>query len=284
MQLVEAGAHQGQLARDILEWLRRFRPEILKNLEYWIIEPSPQRTAWQKRALNDFRANVRWAAGIPELAEALPAGVRGVIFSNELLDAMPVHRFGWDAVGQEWFEWGVALEDEQFKWRRMPFAESAFSGSVLAVLPDNFSTEVGSDALAWWREAARVLSEGRLLTIDYGLPAESFYAPERAEGTLRGYFQHRLVTDVLARPGSQDITAEVNFTAIQRAGEDAGLKTETLASQSQFLTSIAASEETGVGEWTAKQLRQFQSLTHPEHLGRAFHVLIQSRGADACNS
>jgi SAM-dependent MidA family methyltransferase len=151
---------------------------------------------------------------------------------------------------------------------------------LLHVLPDGFSVEISPAAAEWWQAAAKALGRGKLLTFDYGLTAEEILAPERAEGTLRGYYQHRPSHDVLAHPGEEDITAHVNFTAIQGAGESAGLETETFLTQSQFLTQIAArvwNEDSSFGEWTPERTRQFQTLTHPEHLGRSFRVLIQSR-------
>jgi SAM-dependent MidA family methyltransferase len=86
---------------------------------------------------------------------------------------------------------------------------------------------------------------------------------------------------VLANPGAQDITAHVNFTAIRDAGESAGLKTEAFLTQAQFLTGIAArtwKDDASFGRWTAERIRQFQTLTHPEHLGRSFRALVQSQG------
>jgi SAM-dependent MidA family methyltransferase len=104
--------------------------------------------------------------------------------------------------------------------------------------------------------------------------------PERKAGTVRGYHHHQPSNNVLAHPGDQDITAHVNFTAIQAAGESAGLSTDAFLSQAQFLTGIAAriwKNEHSFGEWTPERTRQFQTLTHPEHLGRSFRVLVQSR-------
>jgi SAM-dependent MidA family methyltransferase len=89
---------------------------------------------------------------------------------------------------------------------------------------------------------------------------------------------------VLANPGEQDLTARVNFTAAQQAGEAAALRTESSASQAQFLTSIAQcawQEGSGFGPWTKERTRQFQTLTQPEDLGRAFRVLIQARRLDS---
>ena len=118
-----------------------------------------------------------------------------------------------------------------------------------------------------------------MLTYDYGLIDDELFSPARPRGTLRAYFQHHVSDDLLANPGEQDITAHVNFPTIRKAGEDAGLKTEFFGPQAKFLTEILAKavKDNSFGEWDAKRTRQFQTLTHPEHMGRAFHVLIQSR-------
>ena len=152
--------------------------------------------------------------------------------------------------------------------------------ALRAVLPDGYTTEVCPAAIKWWQQAAFVLDFGKLLTIDYGLTEQEFFAPHRTEGTLRAYHKHRPSNDLLAQPGEQDLTAHLNFPALQQAGEAAGLKTEELVSQTQFLTSIASrlwSKAKPTVAWTAGQKRQFQTLTHPDHLGRAFRVLVQAR-------
>lgn len=307
LQLVEAGAHDGCLARDILIWLRAHRPDLLARIEYRIIEPSPRRRLWQQRALRDFAGTVRWtrslgrALRLPARAQrsarrtVAEADITGVIFSNELLDAFPVRRLGWDARARMWFEWGVAMEGERFVWAHIPprgattralsrlIARSgaSLSPDLLAALPDGFTIEVCPAATAWWRNAAEALLRGWLLTFDYGLTAEEWFAPQRTAGTLRAYHRHALVSDVLARPGQQDITAHVNFTAIQAAGEAAGLTTETFTPQANFLVEIARqtwARPDRFGDWTSDRRRQFQTLVHPDHMGRAFRVLVQRRG------
>jgi SAM-dependent MidA family methyltransferase len=149
----------------------------------------------------------------------------------------------------------------------------------LAVLPDGYILETSPDAEKWWREASGVLARGKLLAIDYGFTADEMFSPARTRGTLRAYFQHHVTDDILANPGHQDLTAHVNFSAIRKAGEDAGLMTEFFGSQTKFLVDILATAEknNSFGEWNAGRTRQFQTLTHPEHLGRAFRVLVQSR-------
>jgi SAM-dependent MidA family methyltransferase len=280
-QIVEAGAHDGRLAREILHRLRTHHRGVFESLAYWILEPSARRRQSQEETLGEFADHVQWFDfwnGVPS------SGVRGVIFSNELLDAMPVHRLGWDARVGKWFEWGVTLENGALAWTKLSNLEAGVPIPVLpeelrAVLPDGFTTEVCPAAGAWWRRAAETLRGGKLLTFDYGLTAEQFFAPERCHGTLRAYYQHHAAADLLARPGEQDLTASVNFSAIRDAGESAGLTTETFATQGQFLTAIAAAlaNEPGHQEWLAAGARQFQTLTHPEHLGQKFHALVQAR-------
>jgi SAM-dependent MidA family methyltransferase len=163
----------------------------------------------------------------------------------------------------------------------------------LAVLPDGYTIETCPAAESWWREAAGILERGKLMTIDYGLTADELFSPSRPRGTLRAYFRHHVSDDLLANVGGQDLTAHVNFSVIQSAGESVGLRTEIFSTQSQFLTRIlektlreksfselVSPKSDGGGSedgWTPARARQFQTLTHPEHLGRAFRVLVQSR-------
>jgi SAM-dependent MidA family methyltransferase len=279
VRIVEAGAHDGRLAADILGWMRGRRGEFFEGLKYCIVEPSARRQEWQQETLKEFPQTVTWVPDVSPLKTASPAET--IIFSNELLDAVPVHRFGWDAKRKKWFEWGVALAGGRFAWSRLGDSDFRIPNSELeAVLPDGYTVESSPAAEKWWREAAAVLGRGKLLTIDYGFTAEEQFSPSRLNGTLRAYHRHRVTEDVLANPGGQDLTAHVNFSAIQNAGEMAGLKTEALVSQEKFLTRIVERAWTRAdifGEWNSQRTRQFQTLTHPEHLGRPFRVLIQSR-------
>jgi SAM-dependent MidA family methyltransferase len=279
--LIEAGAHDGKLAKDILSWLQSNRPKLFEQIEYLIIEPSARRQEWQKETLKQFAPHVRWFNDFENLKfKTKNSKLNGIIFSNELLDAFPVHRFGWDAKNKKWFEWGVIAESEKFLWAKIQNSQFAIRNSQLeSVLPDGYTIETSPAAENWWGEAAGILQRGKLLTIDYGFTTDEMFSPARTNGTLRGYFRHHLADDILANVGEQDLTAHVNFSVIQKFGEEAGLKTESFQTQPQFLTQILAKtqKDKTFGEWNASRARQFQTLTHPEHLGRAFRVLIQSR-------
>jgi len=275
--LVEAGAHDARLAADILPALQRQRPELFARLEYIILEPSAERRAWQAETLKPWAAKVRWEDSPRTLH---PAPIHGVIFSNELLDAFSVRRHGWDAAAKAWFEWGVGWQAGQFVWVKIPDAAPPVRLRELEpVLPDGYVIEHSPAAEAWWRDAAGALQSGRLLAVDYGFTTEEQWSPARLRGTLRAYARHQVSDDLLASPGEQDLTAHVNFSAIQAAGEAAGLTTEAFTTQTRFLTQILAKTQASktFGGWDAARTRQFQTLTHPEHLGRSFRVLMQQR-------
>ncbi len=338
VQIVEAGAHDGKLALDIMRWLKRWRPEVFARVEYVLVEPSSRRRAWQEKTLGELAGKVRWLNSSKLNGNEK---IRGIIFANELLDAMPVHRLGWDAKKREWFEWGVALKAERFDWVKMrrsvglnlnseedstggtrdngertgwsrhwkgagypsfnwPSASVSVSsvpscssvsefglkklgslpGELLEVLPDGFTTEICPAAEDWWSSAAQSLKAGKLMTLDYGAHNEAGLSPNHPNGTVRAYHRHKICDDILANAGKQDITVNVDFQAIQQVGEAMGLRTEAFVSQSQFLTGIASRLMAGgneSGEWSPKKSRELQTLIHPEHLGRAFRVLVQSR-------
>jgi SAM-dependent MidA family methyltransferase len=268
LSIIEAGAHDGQLAFDILTALRRDRPDLA--LRYGIVEPSDIRRDWQRAKMEVFAGQVTWFASLDELPE-----VSGILFSNELLDAMPVHVLRWR--GGQWLEAKVSVVNGQLAWREVvlerDLGQPAVPAELAAFLPDGFQMEVSPTGRLWWQTAARKLRAGKLVTFDYGGEMETLLSPRRTTGTLRAYRHHQLVSDVLANAGEQDLTAHVNFAEIKRAGESVGLKTECFASQEEFLARIVPR----IANWNSERVRQFQTLTHPNHLGRAFKVLVQSR-------
>ena len=200
--------------------------------------------------------------------------LHGVVLSNELLDALPVHRYAWDARAGGWREQGVDTGPAGFHWvigptlgiAGLPAWMATLPAPLLEVLPDGFTLEDCPAATAWWSQAARRLARGRLLTLDYGLVTTERLDPGRAGGTLRSIRAHRITEDPLADPGEQDLTAQVDFTLLEQAGVAAGLRTETLTTQGRFIgeaaTRLLQPGRLGL-EWTAARKRQLQTLMHP---------------------
>ncbi|MBE7499801.1 MAG: SAM-dependent methyltransferase [Verrucomicrobiales bacterium] len=279
LHLVEAGAHDGRLATDLLTYFRACEPALAYRLEYWLLEPSERRYAWQRENLAAFGNQVRWAVEMRELPQ-----IRGVVFSNELLDALPVHRLQWEGCPGGWRELGVTWERDHFDWTTLPGERVALAPELplelRTALPRGYTLEVGVAARDWWQEAARHLEAGWLITLDYGDAPGTRPRPERPTGTLRAYRQHQLTPDVLADPGEQDLTAHVDFGVIRAAGEAAELETEELCRQETFLAGILADLEQRAAPfppWTPARRRQCLTLLHPGHLGTSHLVLVQRR-------
>jgi SAM-dependent MidA family methyltransferase len=279
IQLVEAGAHDGTLAKDVLEWLDEHRPDIFARLHYVIVEPSAQRQVWQRKTLVDFLDKVTWSNDLPSI-------IKGIIFSNELLDAFPVHRLCWGVDEHRWRELGVRCTEWGFEWCFLGNDSSDrweppnLPEPLLDILPDRFVIETAPTRVEWWKKAANALVQGWLMTFDYGLETPEFFQPHRFHGTLRGYRQHRSSDDLLGSPGETDITSHVDFTQIALAGESCGLDTVVQTWQSRWLVDVFGrllNNPAKFGVLNPARVRQFQTLTHPEHMGRSFRVLVQRR-------
>jgi SAM-dependent MidA family methyltransferase len=224
--------------------------------------------------LADFAGQVSWRSHL-EFSEAeKPVGL---FLSNELADALPVRLI--EAARGKWMERRIGLgHNGPLEWTLAPVdaeLDQAISALPLAAV-DGYRTEIGLAARAWMRNAAGALRRGYLVTIDYGFPVTAYYAPERRDGTLTCYREHQRGDNVLDAPGEQDITAHVDFTALARAAEQAGWATLGLVDQQRFLTGILQARGT---ELEAREVRAFQTLTHPNHLGARFLALVQAEDA-----
>ncbi|HEV2705536.1 MAG TPA: SAM-dependent methyltransferase [Pyrinomonadaceae bacterium] len=233
--IVEAGAGAGHFAHGVLSTLARDDEPLFARLRYVVDEASRSARDAVGKRLADFSDKVCFAR-LSDLDAKMRASV---LFANELLDALPVHRVGVRA--GNFVELCVGLDEAGgFKWvEREPstprLAEHFERAGVR--LAEGQTAEVNLDAEEWMRRAASVLRPGgHLVAVDYGAEAASLYTvPERREGTLRGFSRHALVEDVLGAPGLVDLTTTVDWTQIKSAGERAGLQTVSLERQDAFL-------------------------------------------------
>ena len=245
--LVEAGAGSGRLARDVLDHLAGACPDLYRTLRLTLVERSPAARAAQAATLGAHAARLAGAA------TELPAGVRGVVFANELLDALPVHPIVMTADGVR--EVHVDRDGERLVERLGP-ASAAVRAHVARFgirLEPGWRAEVSPAAVAWVAEAARRLTRGFLVLIDYGHDARELYSLTHARGTLTCYRRHRAAVGGeggaaapwLAEPGACDITAHVDLTAVRTAAEQAGLQTLAVLDQTYFLLALAGLEGRG---------------------------------------
>ena len=279
----EAGPGSGLFARDLLDWIRDSRPELYAGVEYRLDERSPELRREQARRLVEagHAERVGWVEGFG--GEPFV----GLIFANELLDALPVHLVR--VRGGRLEELYLDLEGD-----RLVLSAGQPSTAVLAeyferlgLRPDEgCRAEVNLAALDWMRAAGGVLAQGMLLVLDYGYPAEALHATSRREGTLLCYYRHTLNSDPLRHVGEQDITSHVDFTSVARAGEAAGLRTVGLVSQRRFLANLDWEElrrEVAAAQISQEErganLRALDALVDAEGLGRIL-ALVQQRGLD----
>jgi len=270
--LVEQGANRGDFARDALGALEKFAPECSAATTYWIIEPIPALRTEQAATLA-ISEKVRWAASLEELPH-----FTGVHFSNELIDALPVHRVA--RAGGLWTEQYVDVRGERLVFVSGPLSSAALEArlSLLPPLPDGYQTEICLAALDWIDALAGRLERGFVLVIDYGFSRGEYYRPERTDGTLSAYAGHRRESDPLARPGEIDLTAHVEFTSLVERAEENGLRALGFTDQHHFMVGLGKSHFTG--EATApREINAFKTLMHPNLMGRSFKVLCLEKGA-----
>ena len=279
--VVEAGAGTGGLCRDIVRWSRRTDPAFGASLRYTIVEASEALAERQLETIEGegLSGAVNWLASLPQ-------GIHGCILSNELLDAMPVHRVAVneDALLELYVAWDGGTFREE--WRAPSTPEIGAYFQRLGLLPgEGCRAEVNVRAIRWAGDAAEALTRGFVLTFDYGHEAADLYAAWRTEGTLLCFYRHNPSTDPYSRIGRQDMTSHVDFTSVRRAGEEAGLQTLGLVSQSEFLMNLGLPDalpaigegETNLEEYYTRR-RAVVELVDPAGLGR-IKVLIQARGA-----
>lgn len=290
--LVEMGAGQGLLASDVLRYLHDRHPDCFNSLTYCIVEKAAAHIIEQQHRLKvwlDAGLRIEWTE-----IEAIPNGsIVGCFFSNELVDAFPVHLV--TLKNHQLQEIYVSVENNQlvetiddlstpkiteyFDLVGIDFSHPAYQSG--------YRTEVNLAALDWISTIATKLDRGYVLTIDYGYLAPRYYSPGRDQGTLQCYYQHGHHNDPYQQIGEQDITAHVDFTALQKQGDRVGLETLGFVQQALFLMALGLGDrltqnvqtEATSTEDLQNRLRRREALhqlMNPLGLG-GFGVLIQGK-------
>ncbi|PYL38865.1 MAG: SAM-dependent methyltransferase, partial [Verrucomicrobia bacterium] len=212
--IAEQGAHHGDFARDVLDAIRNAQPACFEALRYRIVEPFPVLQDRQLQTLEKFADRVEWRRSPPDLEP-----FTGIHFSNELLDAMPVHLLV--STGDGWREKFVALEGDKFVFANQPIVDPALQAFVkkLPTRPAGYETEVNLVALDWIDHVAAKLERGHVLAFDYGFSRDEFYAPYRTAGTLQVREKHRQLPSAFEQIGHADITAHVSWTDLAERAE-----------------------------------------------------------------
>jgi SAM-dependent MidA family methyltransferase len=282
--VLELGAGSGAMAATLLAELEH-RGALPSR--YRILDVSADLRERQRRTLEgsvpQLLARVDWL-------DALPEAFDGVVVANEVLDALPVERFV--LRGDEVNAQGVTEHIGRFEWSEVRAGPELLAAvrrlrdGLASPWPEGYASEVNLGLRPWMAALGATLRRGVMLLVDYGLPRREYYSPERSDGTLLCHFRHRFHDDPFARPGLQDITAWVDFTAVAEAAAEAGLAVAGFTTQAHFLIG------NGLGEFVAdvsgldlvqrvNLSRQAMLLTLPGEMGERFKVLALARDYDS---
>jgi SAM-dependent MidA family methyltransferase len=284
--IIEAGAGAGDFAAGVLETLRRDYLHVFAATRYVIDEESAHATKIARAKLSSFKERVEFGR-LNELSAPLDTAL---VFANELLDALPVHRVtmrdgqllelcvGCDAAGN-------------FVWITRPLSTARLAGyfeRLRIKLTEGQTAEVNLEAVDWIQRVASHLRSGFLVTVDYGAWANELYqSDERRSGTLRAFHRHRFADNPLAHPGEQDLTTTVDWTSIKTAGADAGLQSILFERLDRFLLQAGLLEQlerltvNAEAEATVAALRAgARDMILPGGMSASFQVLVQKASAD----
>nr|WP_255595573.1 SAM-dependent methyltransferase [Lysobacter sp. BMK333-48F3] len=278
-RFLELGGGTGAFAEVALK--RLLELDALPD-RYVILEPSAQLRHRQRERLRE-----RLVPPVFELLE-WPDGPfgdewDGVLFANEVIDALPTPRFA--IRDEEVFEEYVVAEGEGFARTLRPADDFLANAVRLAErrmerpLAEGYRSELLPQLPYWIQAVSGGLRRGAMLFVDYGYPRSEYYAPERADGTLRAYYRHRMHDEPLLWPGLQDLTASVDFTALVEAGVAAGFDLAGYCNQASFLLGnglagvLERIERIDDPAERQRRLNEVKRLTLPSEMGERFQVM-----------
>jgi len=283
---VEMGAGAGYLCKDILDYLyktvnqsdsHKEERHFVTCLKYVIVEPYGHFKNRQKEILKEYGSNIEWISSLDKIRE-----IKGCILSNELLDAFPVHVIQMDEGLQEVY---VNIGEKGFIEEKAESGSSEIGTYVkqFSIPPwEGYRTEINLRIKSWIHQISEILSQGFVLTIDYGYSAKEFYSDERNRGTLLCYHRHQVNENPFQYIGTQDITAHVNFSSLKKWGESEGLETLGYSSQGIYLTASGIDEliveRYAESSDYMSEISKIKGLIMPQGMGESHRVLIQYKG------
>jgi len=281
--IFEIGAGRGDFAQAVLTTLRTAFPDVFQATRFLIDEIGDEARQAVAQKVSGFSDRVEFRS----LGQVRSPFV-GIIFSNELVDAFPVHRVigGSDGLREMYVDLNQAGD---FVWTRgeLDPGVAGFCEQIDLKLAAGQVYEVNLAAEAFVARAASLIDQGLLVTVDYGAQrADLLNAPHRNAGTLRAFHRHRLIDDVLSHPGEQDLTTTVDWTQMAEAGERHGLEVLRLQRLDQFLLNedllgqlMNVSEPAADAAEVVRLRAGARELIMPDAMAAYFQVMVQRKNS-----
>lgn len=278
--VVEMGPGKGLLAKHFLSACRTHADNSFnQRLRYVLIERSPAMRERQGANLLHGLCEpgrITWVESLDSLAAK---SVVGLLFSNELPDAFPVHRLHIER-GQTQ-EVYVDYDGDRFVECLRPLSSPEIHDHLMRLnlsLPDGYCSEVNLEAIRWMTQVARTIDRGLSITIDYGHTAHDLYGPDHAKGTFLCYYSQMTSEDPYIRIGQQDMTSHIDFSSLATVGEAHGLHVTGFTNQMSFLMGLGAEEMIAALEPESREFHAALQLLRPNGMGGTFKVLVQHKG------
>jgi len=278
--LIEQGGGNGRLMCEVVNMLDRAgcpHPANIVAVESSEHMRQRQRILYQREGMNVLQ--------VSSLSE-LDTCENALYFCNELPDAFPVRCFAWRH--QTMFERGVCWNDKHFAWDECPLESSPEIDAVyMQAWPDGYISEWNPYLIPWQSDIAACMQRGYVFCVDYGYAASEYYRPDRRLGTLLAHLRHQAVEDVLTDPGSRDITTHVNFTALGRAGMQAGLDMDCWMSQGAWLAQSPSVQKhlqeltVSIDIESTQVIATAKRMMMPQGMGELFKLCVQSQNISA---
>ena len=278
--LLEQGGGEGRLMSDVLQHIRERNMPMPRAIA---VERSARMRSRQAARYEKVGLRVAQFAGLDEVQSRANL----IFFCNELPDAFPVRCFA--RRKGEMFERGVGLDaDGAFIWRERPLSDAPeIDETIVAAWPDGYISEWNPHLAAWLAGVGRVMDGGYLFCVDYGFAQSEYYRPQRMEGTLMAHLRHEASGDVLTDPGSRDITAHIDFTALARAARRAGFGVHAWMPQGAWLAQSPAVQECirqAAMQRDAASMATMSAakrMLMPQGMGELFKLCMLGKGVDA---
>ena len=276
-QILELGAGDGSAAVDIMLTLEKL--DALPS-SYCMLDVSPSTYLMQREILSKKIPHLlhifHWLSDIPEK-------LNGVVFANEVFDALPVNLIELTESGM--WEKGVTIQNNSFSWSNRMASQKILTALKKLELPVPYNTEISLVGQALMNRLAKCLEKGVIIVIDYGFREEEYYHPQRFVGTLMCHYKHRAHQNPFTMIGHQDITSHVDFSRLANVAKNSNLEVVGFCSQAQFLincgiTNLLQKPDSSEVQSSLEVSAEINKLLSPAEMGELFKVLAIGRDID----